>query len=367
MIGLGVVGCGDVAMRTYLPGFAAIADRARVVACFDPDAGRAERFVAAAARVGSPETQVYGDLAAFLAHPGLDAVFDLSPAPFHFATNRAILEAGKHCFSEKPIAGSVADGRALTALARERDLTFLVAPAVMATNRFEWLKRESAAGRFGRLTLATGQMANMGPAAWREYNGDPAVFYGPAVGPLLDTGVYILHAMTGLLGPARRVEAFGGVAIPERRILIPRRYGETIAVATNDHMLVQLDFGDATFAQLLSSFATPRSKAPAFELHGENGTVSISLQNWYDLHTPVDIWMRDERLGASEAWVEAMPPEPSRIDHLIQAGPVHFVDCIEGRVAPILTAEQATHVLDIILSAGRSVAEGRAIELETGA
>jgi predicted dehydrogenase len=209
-------------------------------------------------------------------------------------------------------------------------------------------------------------MANMGPAAWREYNGDPTVFYGPEVGPLLDTGVYVLHAMTGLLGPARRVEAFGGVAIPERRILIPARYGETVAVTSNDHMLVHLDFGNATFAQLLSSFATPRSKAPAFELHGENGTVSIAMENWYDLHTAIDIWARDERLGATEAWVEAMPPEPSPVDHLIQAGPVHFVDCIERRVAPILTGEQATHVLDIILSAARSVEEGRAIELETG-
>jgi predicted dehydrogenase len=367
MIGLGVVGCGDVAMRTYLPGFAAIAERARVVACFDPDAGRAERFAARAASVGSPGARAYADLADFLAHPGLDAVFDLAPAPFHFATNRAILDAGKHCFSEKPIAGSVADGRALTDLARERGLVLLVAPAVMATNRFEWLKRESAAGRFGRLTLATGQMANMGPAAWREYNGDPAVFYGPEVGPLLDTGVYILHAMTGLLGPARRVEAFGGVAIPERRILIPSRYGETIAVGTNDHMLVQLDFGNATFAQLLSSFATPRSKAPAFELHGETGTVSIAQQVWYDVNAPIDLWLRDERLGAQEAWIEAAPPEPSPVAHLIQAGPVHFVDCIERRVAPILTGEQATHVLDIILSAARSVAEGRAIELETGA
>lgn len=366
MIGLGVVGCGDVAMRTYLPGFAAIAERAQVVASFDPDAGRAERFAARAVEFGSPDAKAYVDLAAFLAHPGLDAVFDLSPAPFHTATNRAILDAGKHCFSEKPIAGSVADGRALTDLARDRGLVFLVAPAVMATNRFEWLKRESAVGHFGRLTLATGQMANMGPAAWREYNGDPTVFYGPEVGPLLDTGVYILHAMTGLLGPARRVEAFGGVAIPERRILIPRRYGETIAVTANDHMLVQLDFGDATFAQLLSSFATPRSKAPAFELHGDAGTVSIAMENWYDLHAPVDIWLRDERRDAREVWAEAKPPQPSPVDHLIQAGPVHFVDCIERRVAPILTGEQATHVLDIILSGARSASEGRAIELETG-
>ena len=46
MIGLGVLGCGDVAFRTYLPGLAPLAGRAEVVACFDPDGARAERFAA---------------------------------------------------------------------------------------------------------------------------------------------------------------------------------------------------------------------------------------------------------------------------------------------------------------------------------
>ena len=86
-------------------------------------------------------------------------------------------------------------------------------------------------------------MANMGPAAWRGYTGDPSVFYGPGVGPLLDTGVYALHAVTGLLGPARRVQAFGTVAIPRRPILIPRLQGQEVEVSTNDLVLLHLDFG----------------------------------------------------------------------------------------------------------------------------
>ena len=131
------------------------------------------------------------------------------------------LRAGKHVFSEKPLAANLADAQATIDLACERGLTLLCAPAVMATNRFRWLKAQLDSGWLGRPTLAVGQMANMGPAAWRDYKGDPAVFYGPEVGPALDTGVYILHAITGLLGPARRVEAFGGISIPQRNVLIP--------------------------------------------------------------------------------------------------------------------------------------------------
>ena len=148
----------------------------------------------------------------------------------------------------------------------------------------------------------------MGPAAWRDYKGDPAVFYGPSVGPALDTGVYILHAITGLLGPARRVEAFGGVSIPRRNVLIPGREGQMIDVAAPDQLLIHLDFGDNRFAQVLSSFAIPRSKAPALEIHGEMGTVSISQENWYDTDAPVDLWLRDETPHGQERWTEAMQP-----------------------------------------------------------
>ena len=360
MIELGIVGCGDVAFRTYLPGLAMLAGRARVAACFDPVGERRERFAADAG-----DAEAYDSYDALLAHPGLDAIINLSPAPFHQEINAAALDAGLHCFSEKPLAANVEQAQALIEQARRRDRLLLCAPAVMVTTRFRWLRDLLASGRLGRPTLATAQMANMGPAAWRDYKGDPAVFYQPGVGPLLDTGVYSLHAMTGLLGPARRVSAVGGIAIPQRRVLIPERLGQTVDVTTNDQMLIHLDFGDTTFAQLLSSFAVPRSKAPALEIHGTDGSISISQPVWYDVSAPVDILVRDESPGAVEDWAPATPPVASPVRHLIQAGPAHFVACIEGSEEPVLTAEHATHVLEIILKAERSARDGHALALET--
>ena len=362
-IGLGIIGCGDVAVRTYAPGLAPLAGRATAVAAFDPDPARAERLASDLAALGLPRPAIAPTLDALLADSDVGAVLNLSPAPFHHEINVASLQAGKHVFSEKPLAGTVADARAAIDLARERGLTLLCAPAVMATNRFRWLKSRLDAGWLGRPTLAVAQMANMGPAAWRDYKGDPAVFYGPAVGPALDTGVYILHAITGLLGPARRVEAFGGVSIPRRNVLIPGREGQVIDVTAPDHLLIHLDFGDNRFAQVLSSFATPRSKAPALEIHGEGGTISISQESWYEPDAPVDLWQRDERLDGEERWTPATPPGTSRTSHLIQSGPEHFVAVLEGAETPILTAEHATHVLEIILAAGQSMNEGRAVEL----
>lgn len=364
MINLGIVGCGDVAFRTYLPGLAPLVGRARLVACTDPVPARAERLAADAP--GGP-ARAYPDLDALLAHPGLDAVLNLTPAPFHTAVNTAILEAGHHCFSEKPLAASLDEGRAQIELAGRRERLLLCAPAVMATTRFAWLRSLLASGELGRPTLAVGQMANMGPAAWRDYKGDPAVFYSKEVGPLRDTGVYVLHAITGLLGPARRVQALGGVAIPRRRVLIPGREGEEIAVAAPDTMLLHLDFGGepATFAQLLSSFAVPRSRAYALEIHAEGGSIAISNEVWYPVDAPIDLLRRDERPGATETWESASAPRPNPVPNLIQTGPAHLVACLEGAELPVLTAEHALHVLEIILAAETAAASGRPVDLDT--
>lgn len=242
----------------------------------------------------------------------------------------------------------------------------LCAPGTMVTPRFRWLKALLADERIGRPTLATAQIAGMGPAAWRRYTGDPAVFYSETVGPLIDTGVYLLHGITGLFGPARRVQALGGIAIPRRKVLIPERFGETVDVVTNDHMLLHLDFGHNTFAQVLSSFAVPRSKAPALEIHCTQGSVSISQETWYTVNGGANIYRCDQSIHGIEGWVrDVEPPTPSPIQNTLIAGLAHFVDCLAGTETPVLTAEHALHVLEIMLAAQESTRAGHALELET--
>ncbi len=362
MKNLAILGCGDVAFRTYIPGIQAVAAKGTVTATFDPIAERAERAAAM-----FPNATAYTSYEAMLAHPGLDGIYNLTPAPLHRATTSQALDAGLHVFSEKPIAATIEDGRALIAQAERLGKLLLCAPAVMATGRFRWLKQVLAEGRIGRPHLATAQMANMGPAGWRAYTGDPAVFYSNDVGPMIDTGVYVLHAITGLLGPAKRVQAFGGIAVPERKVLIERLAGQTITVGANDVMMIHLDFGENRFAQILSSFAVPASRQPAMEVHGSDGSISIAIGTWYDAWGAVDIFRRDNTLLGLDGWVQGVgsPSNPGIPVNLIGAGPAHFVACLLGEEQPILTPEHALHVLEIMLQATRSASEGKAIELET--
>ncbi|MGI9252138.1 MAG: Gfo/Idh/MocA family protein, partial [Thermomicrobiales bacterium] len=187
-------------------------------------------------------------------------------------------------------------------------------------------------------------------------------FYTDKVGPVLDTGVYLLHAVTGLFGAVKSISAVGGIAIPERMSTIPSRYGEKIDVTANDHMLLHLTWDGPVFAQILSSFATPRTTAPVLELHGEKGSIAIAdIPTWYDLEKPVDLLLLDRsREGKWESWQPAGPADAGLVRQPIQSGPLHFVDVLDGREQPILSASHATHVLEIIRAAEQSAASGGA-------
>jgi predicted dehydrogenase len=356
MINVGIIGCGNIAVGSYLPALAALGDRVLVVAVADPVTALAER---AAALAGG--ARIYPGYPELLTHPDLDAVFNLTPAPMHYTVNAAVLDAGVPLYTEKTLAGTLDDARDLIARAQGR--LFLCAPAMMVTTRFRWLRDYLRAGRIGTPHLATANITSLGPALWHP---DPAVFYGPGVGPLIDTGVYLLHAITGLFGHARRVQAMGGIAQPERTVRLGERGGTRFRVEAPDLMLLQLEFGGDRWAHVVSSYAVPRSKMPVMEIHGTEASISISAAQWYQQNGPVDLYRQDASPVGVSGWMNDVPlPARSSVTDILAAGVEHFIACLEGSEQPILTPEHAIHVLEIMLAATRAMREGRAIELET--
>jgi predicted dehydrogenase len=356
MINVGIIGCGNIAVGSYFPALATLRDRVRVVAVSDPITALAER---AAALTGG--ARIYSDHAELLTHPALDAAFNLTPAPMHYTVNAAVLDAGVPLYTEKTLAGTLDE--ACDLIARAQGRLFLCAPAMMVTTRFRWLRDYLRAGCIGAPHLATANLTSLGPALWHP---NPAVFYGPGVGPLVDTGVYLLHAITGLFGPARRVQAMGGIAHPERTVRLGERSGTQFRVEAPDLMLLQLEFGEDRWAHVTSSFAVPKSKTPVMEIHGTQASVSISAAQWFQQNGPVDVYRHDATPVGVSGWMNDVPlPARSSVVDILAAGTEHFIACLEGNEQPILTPEHATHVLEIMLTAGRAMREGRAIELET--
>jgi predicted dehydrogenase len=361
---IAVVGCGDVAFRRYLPTLAALGDEVEIRACID---GRAEAAERAATTVGawSPEARGYPDLATALAAQPIDAAVNITPAPVHAEVSQACLDAGVHVYSEKPLAGSLVDADRLIATARAAGLRFLVAPGVAVTARFRWLAEIVASGRLGPLTLATAHHADSGPATWREYTGDPTVFYGPGVGPVFDHGIYRLHALTFLMGPVRRVQAMGAISRATRIVRAGPLAGRTIPITAPDHVIVNLEFVSGALGQLLASFGTANTQAPWLELHFEAGTISLTGES-SDKDAPASLYLDDDSPLGLEGWIHDLQPPPTGEPWpVVETGIRHFVACLRGRTEPVLTAEHARHVLDVVVKAYDSIADGASHETET--
>ena len=359
-----IVGCGDVAHRRYLPALSEHSAVAEVVACCDPQRGSAERAVDAI--IGwSPNAQPYSDLETMLARQDLDAAINLTPAPMHASVTQVCLEAGVHVYSEKPISSTLAEADELIHTAARHGLLLLCAPATAATRRFQWLAEIAASHRYGRLTLAVAHHADPGPAAWREYTGDPTPFYAPGIGPVIDHGIYRLHGLTVLMGPVGRVQAMGAIGKPERLVRGGPLTGAAIPVTTPDHVLMNLEFVDGGLGQLLASFGTASTLAPWLELHFTDATISFPGDQ-YDKDAPASLYVDDESAFGLEGWVHGIrPPPPPEARPVVETGIAHFVACLRGEATPILTAEHARHVLDVILKAYESIRDGRAHDTET--
>jgi predicted dehydrogenase len=366
VIRVGIVGCGHVARESYFPGLTALGkERVTIVAVFDTLRERVDDALEHVEHAKGYTT--YGE---FLEHDGgdgIDLVFNLTPAPLHRDITSRALEAGYHVYSEKPIASTVKEAEELSQTAARQGKMLFCAPSTMVTARFKWLKQALEAGEFGRPTVSRASIGHMGPATWREYIGDPRVFYKKGVGPLVDVGVYMLHTITGLLGPATRVQASGGIVIPERTILTDRYWGEKVQVETPDLLSINLDLEENRYAHLFASFATPGTKSPMFELYGTKGAFSIGPHQWYDGNGGTDLFKASSgREGERVGWQDNVPvPERNEPGDILGSGILHAVECLEQGTESMLTARHATHVLEIMNGALASIETGDAVELTT--
>jgi predicted dehydrogenase len=142
--------------------------------------------------------------------------------------------------------------------------------------------------------------------------------------------------------------------------------GRRIEVTTPDHMLINLEFASGAIGQLLASFGTAATQAPWLELHFERATVSFPPGSQYDRHAGPSIYLDDDSPLGLEGWThEVQPPPPADPRDLVEMGPAHFIEVLRGEEAPVLTAEHARHVLEIMLAASASIEDGASQPIAT--
>lgn len=110
-----------------------------------------------AVKQGVPPAHAAADYRDALAR--VDAVDIVTPADSHLAIARDCLAAGRHCFIEKPLAVSLAEGREIAALAERAGRIVQVGHVFRFHPVTRALGEALAAGRIGAVRFATGRFA----------------------------------------------------------------------------------------------------------------------------------------------------------------------------------------------------------------
>ena len=245
-IGAGLIGCGSLSLIGILPQLSEpdVRERVEVVAVCDVVEARARET---AARFGIPHALT--DARRLVARDDVELVLVATPIEHHYPYAMDALRAGKHVYVQKTMATTYGEAQEMVAAARERGLTLVAAPGQMLAPAMRAMKALVDGGALGAVYWAwgsTGGWHHDEPTRRGDdvlHSVDPSWYYRPAGGPLRDVTVYVLHSLTGILGPARRVTAMSGTRVAEQRWR-----EKAIPVEVDDNSLLLLDFGHATFA-----------------------------------------------------------------------------------------------------------------------
>ena len=367
-LGIGVVGCGDVARAIYLPGIAKLAERGLVRLHAVCDQDEARLGAATALYLG---VRGYRELDQMLRDEAVDLVVNLTPMQAHATCSLAAIAAGKHVYSEKPLATSLPDADRIIDAARDAGVKLACAPVILLHPEVRQACRWVRNGALGQISMVRARGSHGGPAWLYDFTTDPTWFYKPGGGPLFDLGVYPIHVLCGMLGPARRVSAFAGISHPRRVVRTGVAKGKVIDVEIPDNIQILLDFGDATFASLDATFTVLSAKGPRMEIYGDKGTLNLYSrpdEPPYEMYvddptTEVRGWLTYEAsYRGSLAPALAAPPEPA---WSFAQGIEHFAECIERETEPLISGELARHMLEIMVAALDSAEVGRVVELTT--
>ena len=355
---IAIVGCGYVA-DFYLATIANHPDLS-LAGVTDLQAERAERFAQ------HHQTRNYGSLDAILSDKDVQIVLNLTNPRSHYEVSKACLEAGKHVYSEKPLATDWPQAVELVELAERLKLQIVSAPCNVLGEAAQTTWKVIRSGRIGtpRLVYAElddGMVHRENYRSWLSASKNPWPYKDEfEVGCTLEHAGYYVAWLAAMFGPAETVTAFASCQIPDKRT------GEQLQPAnTPDFTSGCIQFASGVVARLTCSIIGPHDHS--LRVFGDAGTLTVK-EAW-DFGSPVYLrpwtrWsFRAERrpflarlvgLGGRRVKLVRKPnfrvtgPGANQMDYC--RGVAELADAIRENRSPRLSSRFCLHVNEIVLS-----------------
>ena len=201
-----------------------------------------------------PGIRSYPSVAELLAAPAIELVVVNTPSSTHCELAGQALRAGKHVLLEKPVATSVAQLRALLALARQQGRHLLAYQNRRWDSDFGAVRRVLASGQLGQLIEAHFRFDRYKPALnVKKFKEEP----GPGAGLLYDLGPHLIDQAISLFGQPLSAHKTVGHNRPGTQV--------------DDFFSLHLRYPQGLNVWLTSSLLVA-APGPAYVLHGTLGS-----------------------------------------------------------------------------------------------
>lgn len=342
-IKIGIIGTGNI-FGAYVRG-CRVFDILEIAACADLNRSVAE---AKAREFGIPRVCSVEEL---LADPKIKIVVNLTIPKAHTEVSLAIIEAGKHVHSEKPLAVTRADGHKVLTAAEKNGVRVGCAPDTFLGGGQQTCRKLIDDGWIGEPVAAVAFMTNHGHESWHP---NPDFYYQVGGGPMLDMGPYYLTALINLLGPVKRLVGSTRITFPERFATSEGNRGRRIPVEVTTHVAGTLDFAGGPVGTILTSFDIWAANLPHIEVYGSQGSLNVPDPSIFGGR------VRVRRAGASE-WSEI--PLTHNADVGRGIGVADLAYAISYARAHRASGELAYHVLDVMCAFDESSELGKHIDM----
>lgn len=353
-VGVGLIGAGNISDQ-YLRSLTAFPD-VRMLAIGDLLEDRARDQ---AAKYGVPRA---GGVDAVLGDPDIEIVVNLTIPAVHVEVSEAILAAGKHVWTEKPIGVDRASSLGMLEKADAAGLRVGVAPDTVLGPGVQTAKRAIARGDIGRPLFAQTSFQWQGPELFHP---NPAFLYAVGGGPLLDMGPYYVSALVHVFGPVAAVGALGLKGSESRVVQVGPQAGAEFPVEIPSTISALIQFEEGGQAQSLYSTDSPLLRHGIVEITGTEGTLVIPDPNTFGGSLTITRPLREMVVPPAPVVQEVIDVAQEGILAGRGLGLLDMARSIRAGRPHVATGAFGYHVLDTLLAIEESVESRSFVTVES--
>lgn len=326
---VGIVGCGMIAKKNHLPGFAK-AGGWKVTALCDV---RPERMAEKAEEFGLAEAARFEKDTDLFASGLVDAVAICTPNDCHYPQTLAACAAGLHVLCEKPMAGSLDQCTRMIEAAKKAGVVLQINQSIRYNAAYQTIVKKVREGAIGEPFHVR---------CIRAGNGTPNKGWSPGAdwfvqkkhegGMLVDIGIHMADLLRMIMGPATKVAGLVDTRLPD------------IDVPDNISALYRYANGGTGVLEL--SWTLPGG-AGFLEVYGTKGRIRMGFAG-----NDIQLW-RDGPGGGESVLV----PEPCPSSQIV------FARAIRGEEPSWTPGEYGRRALALCLGALESSDTGKWIDL----